>query len=141
MLLRLLEALRRFDGQIQPQLILLQKTLLNVEGLGRQLYPELNIWQTATPVLRQWMRQRISPLRLLRDLRAQLPDVLDALRAAPSMAKRLVAQVEKGELHVPVDNTALEALRAEVRAAGRRRDWLMVAGFVLLAAAVFFSSY
>jgi hypothetical protein len=57
------------------------------------------------------------------------------------MAKRLVAQVEKGELHVPVDNTALEALRAEVRAAGRRRDWLMVAGFVLLAAAVFFSSY
>ena len=140
-LLRLLEALRRFDGQIQPQLILLQKTLLNVEGLGRQLYPELNIWQTATPVLRQWMRQRISPLRLLRDLRAQLPDVLDALRAAPSMAKRLVAQVEKGELHVPVDNSALEALRAEMRAAGRRRDWLMAAGFLLLAAAAFFSTH
>ena len=81
-LLRLFEALRRFDGQIQPQLILLQKTLLNIEGLGRQLYPDLNIWQTATPVLRKWMRQRVSPLRLLRDMRAQLPDALDALRAA-----------------------------------------------------------
>jgi len=133
-LLRLFEALRRFDGQIQPQLILLQKTLLNVEGLGRQLYPDLNIWQTATPVLRQWMRQRISPLRLLRDLRSQLPDALDALRAAPSLAKRFIARVENGELRVPVDTAALDALRAEMRTANRRRNWLLAGGFLLLAA-------
>ncbi len=57
-LLRLFAALQRFDGQIQPQLILLQKTLLNVEGLGRQLYPELDIWKTAAPVLRAWKRER-----------------------------------------------------------------------------------
>ena len=59
-LLRLFEISRRFNVQIQPQLVLLQKTLLNVEGLGRQLYPELDIWSTASPILRQWMRERVS---------------------------------------------------------------------------------
>ena len=133
-LLRLFEALRRFDGVIQPQLILLQKTLLNVEGLGRQLYPDLNIWQTATPILREWMRQRVSPRRVLREVRAQLPDVLDALRAAPSLARRFVTRLEHDELRVPVDTSAIEALRVELRAANRRRDWLLAGGFVLFAA-------
>ena len=88
-LLRLFEALRRFDGQIQPQLLLLQKTLLNVEGLGRQLYPELDIWQTASPVLRRWMRERMSPRSVLRDLRRGLPDALEMLKAtaAPRQAR------------------------------------------------------
>jgi ubiquinone biosynthesis protein len=57
-LLRLFETARRFDMQVQPQLILLQKTLFNIEGLGRQLYPELDLWQTAQPYLRKWMRPR-----------------------------------------------------------------------------------
>ena len=59
-LLRLFEISRRFNMQIQPQLILLQKTLLNVEGLGRDLYPDLDIWNTASPILREWMRERTS---------------------------------------------------------------------------------
>ena len=53
-LLRLFETARRFDMEIQPQLILLQKTLLQIEGLGRQLYPELDLWKTAQPILREW---------------------------------------------------------------------------------------
>ena len=57
-LLRLFDISRRFDMRTQPQLILLQKTLLNIEGLGRELYPELDIWQTAAPILRDWMRER-----------------------------------------------------------------------------------
>jgi ubiquinone biosynthesis protein len=132
-LLRLFEALRRFDGQIQPQLILLQKTLFNVEGLGRQLYPDLNIWQTATPILREWMRQRVSPRRVFRELRGQLPDAIDALRAAPSLVRRFVTRVEHDELRVPIDQTAIDALREELRTANRRRDWLLAGGFVLLA--------
>ena len=60
-LLRLFEIARRFDMVIQPQLILLQKTLINVEGLGRELYPDLDVWSTAGPVLRAWMRERVSP--------------------------------------------------------------------------------
>ncbi len=68
-LLRLFETARRFDMQIQPQLILLQKTLLNIEGLGRELYPELDLWKTAQPILRQWMRERMSPRAVLKRMR------------------------------------------------------------------------
>src|SRR5258706_15560663 len=73
-LLRLFAALQRFDRQIQPQLILLQKTLLNAEGLGRQLYPELHIWKTTAPGLRAWMPERVSPRTVLRDPRPGRPD-------------------------------------------------------------------
>ncbi|MBS0388589.1 MAG: ubiquinone biosynthesis regulatory protein kinase UbiB, partial [Proteobacteria bacterium] len=89
-LLRLFAALQRFDGQIQPQLILLQKTLLNVEGLGRQLYPDLDIWKTAAPVLRAWKRERMSPRALWRQLRRGLPDVLEVLQAWPALARAAI---------------------------------------------------
>ncbi len=77
-LLRLFEIARRFDMVIQPQLILLQKTLINVEGLGRELYPDLDVWSTAGPVLRAWMRERVSPRTVLRNLRYHLPEMVEA---------------------------------------------------------------
>ncbi len=82
-LLRLFEVLRRFDAHIQPQLILLQKTLFNIEGLGRQLYPDLDIWNTANPILREWMREKHHPLGVVRRMWTQLPELLRALEAAP----------------------------------------------------------
>ena len=135
-LLRLFEALRRFDGQIQPQLILLQKTLLNVEGLGRQLYPELDIWQTATPVLRAWMRERVNPLKVLREFRRQLPDALEVLKALPPLAKRLVERLQDGKFQVPTESAELVRLRAEVAEGNRRRDWLLAGSAVLIAGAI-----
>jgi ubiquinone biosynthesis protein len=141
-LLRLFEALRRFDGQIQPQLILLQKTLLNVEGLGRQLYPELDIWQTATPVLRAWMRDRVSPRTLLGEFRRQLPDALEFIKSLPTLAKRFAERAENGTLKVPIDTSAIDALRAEFAASNRRRDWLLgigAAGIAALAAAIWWA--
>src|SRR6185312_4129840 len=71
-LVRLFEISRRFDMQVQPQLILLQKTLLNVEGLGRDLYPQLDIWKTASPILREWMRERVGVRQVFRSLRTQM---------------------------------------------------------------------
>ncbi len=133
-LLRLFEALRRFDGQIQPQLLLLQKTLLNVEGLGRQLYPELDIWKTASPVLRRWMRERMSPRTVLRELRRGWPDVLEILKAVPPYAKRLLEQSGDGALPVRVEADALEPLRQELRARGERRDRALGSAALLLAA-------
>jgi ubiquinone biosynthesis protein len=82
-LLRLFEVLRRFDARIQPQLILLQKTLFNIEGLGRQLYPDLDIWNTANPILREWMREKRHPLGVARRMWKQMPELLRALEAAP----------------------------------------------------------
>jgi ubiquinone biosynthesis protein len=131
-LLRLFEALRRFDGQIQPQLILLQKTLLNVEGLGRQLYPELDIWQTAGPILRAWMRQRISPRTILRDLRRGLPDVIEVGKALPAIAKRFVERSQDRDFRLPIDTRAIDQLRAEIAAASRRRDRLLLGGLLIL---------
>ena len=90
-LLRLFEISRRFNMPIQPQLILLQKTLLNIEGLGRDLYPELDIWATATPILREWMRERTSLRSVLKSLRSQWPQLIEAARLFPSALARFVA--------------------------------------------------
>ena len=96
--------------EIQPQLVLLQKTLLNIEGLGRQLYPDLDLWNTAQPFLERWMRERISPLHLLRNLQSQAEQVphlsqmaketLERLRqpTAPSAAPSPVAMAWPGRL-------------------------------------------
>jgi ubiquinone biosynthesis protein len=137
-LLRLFEALRRFNGQIQPQLLLLQKTLLNVEGLGRQLYPELDIWQTATPVLRRWMRERVSPRTVLRELRRGFPDALDVIKALPQLARRAVEQAQDGKLRVPVDTQALDELRSALTEQSRRSDRILIGSVLLLGAVLWF---
>ncbi|MGB8694420.1 MAG: ubiquinone biosynthesis regulatory protein kinase UbiB [Steroidobacteraceae bacterium] len=133
-LLRLFSALQRFDGQIQPQLILLQKTLLNVEGLGRQLYPQLDIWKTGAPVLRAWMRERLRPRTLLRELRRGLPDMLEVMKAVPALAKKFSEQAQDGTLQLPVDQTELIALRRQIETGNRRRDWLLLGSVLLLGA-------
>ena len=75
LLLRLFQTARRFNMEVQPQLVLLQKTLLNIEGLGRQLYPDLDLWNTAQPFLERWMRERVSPRNLLHNLQSQVEQV------------------------------------------------------------------
>ncbi len=133
-LLRLFAALQRFDGQIQPQLILLQKTLLNVEGLGRQLYPQLDIWQTAAPVLRSWMRDRMRVRTVLRELRRGLPDMLEVMKSVPALAKNFVERAQDGKLALPIDSTELIALRAHMDSANRRRDRLLLGSVLLIGA-------
>ena len=89
LLLRLFQTARRFNMEIQPQLVLLQKTLLNIEGLGRQLYPDLDLWSTAQPFLERWMRERISPLQLLRNLQSQAEQVPHLSQMARDTLERL----------------------------------------------------
>ncbi|MGV8916884.1 MAG: ubiquinone biosynthesis regulatory protein kinase UbiB [Pseudomonas sp.] len=74
-LMRLFQTARRFNMEVQPQLVLLQKTLLNIEGLGRQLYPDLDLWSTAQPFLERWMRERVSPKTVLHNLQAQVEQI------------------------------------------------------------------
>jgi ubiquinone biosynthesis protein len=138
-LLRLFETARRFDMQVQPQLILLQKTLFNIEGLGRQLYPELDLWQTAQPYLRKWMRQRMSPRAVLRQVRTQLPDVLVALQQVPQIFQTAVRDAAEGRLRFSVNPVGAAQLRDDMRRANSRRDAtiaaavLWVSGLVWLA--------
>ncbi len=126
-LLRLFETARRFDMQVQPQLILLQKTLFNIEGLGRQLYPELDLWQTAQPYLRKWMRERMSPRAVLRRARTQLPDVLVALQAVPQIFQTVVRDATEGRLRVSVESAGAAQQRLEQRRSEMRRDLTLAA--------------
>jgi len=92
-LLRLFETARRFDMEVQPQLVLLQKTLLAIEGLGRQLYPDLDLWQTAQPILEQWMRRRMSLSGQLRRVLSQWPQISEDLLLLPDLLHRLVREL------------------------------------------------
>jgi ubiquinone biosynthesis protein len=132
-LLRLFEALRRFDARIQPQLILLQKTLFNIEGLGRQLYPELDIWKTASPILRDWMRDKHHPVKVAKRMWAQLPELLRALEAAPTALRmELVARAQPKPL--ANDPRAVVAAAApDNRARGAVGN--LIAGAILVLAA------
>jgi ubiquinone biosynthesis protein len=115
-LLRLFEALRRFDARIQPQLILLQKTLFNIEGLGRQLYPDLDIWKTASPILRDWMREKHHPLNVAKRMWKKMPELLQALEAAPNAVRlNLVAAAQPKPSQAAF---ASDAHRLQMRAAG-----------------------
>jgi len=84
-LMRLFQTSRRFNVEIQPQLVLLQKTLLNIEGLGRQLDPDLDLWSTAKPFLEKWMLDQLGPQRLLRELRDQAPHYAKLLPELPRL--------------------------------------------------------
>jgi ubiquinone biosynthesis protein len=84
-LMRLFQMSRRFQVDIQPQLVLLQKTLLNIEGLGRQLDPELDLWSTAKPFLERWMLDQVGPQKLLEELRDQAPRFAKILPELPRL--------------------------------------------------------
>ncbi|MGD9982598.1 MAG: ubiquinone biosynthesis regulatory protein kinase UbiB [Porticoccaceae bacterium] len=85
LLIDLFRVARRFDAEIQPSLVLLQKTLLNIEGLGRQLYPDLDLWQTAHPFLERWLRERFKPTRLLERLKRHGPEWLEQFPQVPQL--------------------------------------------------------
>jgi ubiquinone biosynthesis protein len=131
-LLRLFETARRFDMQVQPQLILLQKTLFNIEGVGRQLYPELDLWRTAQPYLRKWMRQRMSPRAVLRQVRAQLPDTLVALQQVPQIFQTAVREAAEGHPRLTAESAAVSRLREEMRLSNSRRDATIAAAVLWL---------
>jgi len=131
-LLRLFETARRFEMQIQPQLILLQKTLLNIEGLGRQLYPDLDLWKTAYPILQGWMRERRTPRAVLARARAQLPDTLEALKELPRLFQGAVRDASEGRLRLQVEYAGLAELRRELRHSSMRRDLALAAAVLWL---------
>ncbi len=126
-LVRLFTVARRFDMEVQPQLILLQKTLLNIEGLGRELYPDLDLWETAQPILEEWMRERVSGRAIVDRLREQLPEVGETIQEFPQVIHAILQRAAEGRLQVEVKHPGIEALRAELRA-DRQQRWTTGAG-------------
>jgi len=126
-LVRLFEASRRFNVEIQPQLVMLQKTLLNIEGLGRQLDPNLDLWTTAKPFLENWMREQVGFKGLLRTLRNEAPRWSTVLPQLPRLLHRALADERIGRI---------EQALAELLATERRRTRLTEIAVALLAAAL-----
>ncbi|MEP7245458.1 MAG: ubiquinone biosynthesis regulatory protein kinase UbiB [Gammaproteobacteria bacterium] len=131
-LLRLFDISRRFNMEVQPQLILLQKTLLNIEGLGRDLYPDLDIWNTASPILRQWMRDRVSVRSVFSSLRKQWPELIEAARVLPALLAQGVQRAQHGTLRLQIESPEMEGLKAALRASNRRRDAVTIGAVILL---------
>ena len=132
LLVRLFEISRRFNVELQPQLILLQKTLVNVEGLGRELYPQLDVWHTAAPILREWMRERMSLRQILRNMRTQMPELIEAARVLPAILKSTLQRAEGGMLRMLVETPAVELLHAELRRGHKQRDAVILGAAALL---------
>ena len=130
-LLRLFQTSRRFNVEVQPQLVLLQKTLLNVEGLGRQLDPELDLWTTAKPFLERWMHRQVGWRGLVERIKLEAPHYAQLLPQLP----RLVHQVLASAATQP-DSVATLALAAE-QARTRRALTLGLAGITVMLAGIF----
>ena len=131
-MIRLFETARRFNMEIQPQLILLQKTLFNIEGLGRELYPQLDLWKTAHPILRRWMNEQVGGRAMLDHLREDLPQIRDALRKLPGVIGYLSEQISHGKLQFNMQSPELTEIRDQLRKQQRQRYWLAVGATAII---------
>lgn len=126
LLLRLFQTAQRFHMEILPQLLLLQKTLVNVEGIGRQLYPELDLWRAARPSLEKFMIERVGLRRLWGSFRDNVPHWVDRLPELPALAVEVLDQIKAGRLKVQTSDAKLEEIRQEIRSLHRRLIFALI---------------
>ena len=136
LLLHLFQTARRFNMEVQPQLVLLQKTLLNIEGLGRQLYPDLDLWQTAKPFLERWMDEQMGVRAFYQRLRSSVPAWGEKLPELPALIHDVLLQAQRGQLQLQQSQPDLLALRHDLQRANRRTIGAVVGSALLIAAAL-----
>lgn len=139
LLLRLFQTARRFNMEILPQLLLLQKTLVNVEGIGRQLDPELDLWRTARPALERWMRDRVGFGSLVRSSKESVPRWINRLPELPGLAFDVLDRLKQGRLEVSTHDQMLHEIRREIRNVHRRLSHAVVGAALLMAAGVLYA--
>ena len=135
-LVRLFRVARRFEMEIQPQLVLLEKTLLYIEGLGRQLYPQLDLWETAKPFLEQWARKEYGPEAFIKEIRRQAPMWWKMAPQMPMLLHDVMEQARSGELKLGQPDENLARLREETRRGQRRLYYAIVGSASMISAAV-----
>ena len=108
LLIRLFQTSRQFNMEIQPQLTMLQKTLLNVEGLGRDLDPNLDLWQTASPFLETWLKKEMGPKKIIGDIKKELPHFLSLAPRVPSLIK---SYLHNNELNIKLTTELSDAIK------------------------------
>jgi len=136
LVVKLFQTARRFELTLQPQLILLQKTLLNIEGVGRMLDPEIDIWAVAHPVLRRILRERYSVRATLRDVRRRLPEWMHNAPRVPELVRDALRQVASGRQMQVADPVALALAREDARRMRRLMACAMLGSALLVCAAL-----
>ncbi len=125
-LLRLFQTARRFHMEVQPQLVLLQKTLLNIEGLGRDLYPDLDLWKTAKPFIEDWMHDQVGLKALVKGLKSHLPRFLEKAPETPILLNEVINLAAKERLKLHYESTQLSALEKTLREGQRKQGlWIL----------------
>jgi ubiquinone biosynthesis protein len=133
LLLRLFEIARRFNMEVQPQLVLLQKTLVQIEGLGRQLYPDLDLWTTAKPFMERWMHEQLGVRGVYQQFKANLPDLAQRLPMLPltlDHALQAITELPARQQALTQQLQRMENQRTQRRGGG----WMLMGGTLLLAA-------
>lgn len=138
LLVSLFQTARRFNMEVQPQLVLLQKTLLNIEGLGRELYDELDLWKTAKPFLERWMSEQVGPRAFINSLKRNAPWWMENLPELPRTLHTVIEHGKKRDLLEKQQLAEISKLRRELRHAQRRNFIGLTAAACLIAAAVIF---
>lgn len=136
LLLRLFQTARRFHMKILPQLLLLQKTIVNVEGIGRQLDPNLDLWRAARPPLEEWMRDRVGLRSVLRSTRQNVPLWIDRLPELPGLTFEILDQIRSGRIQVTNDDPQLKEIRNEIERIHRRLVLAVVGVGLIIGAGV-----
>lgn len=135
-LIQLFTTARRFDMEVQPQLVLLQKTLLNIEGLGRQLYPDLDLWTTAKPFLERWLRERFGPKAAFKELKRQLPSWIEKAPQMPNLMHGALTRLNHMDENQNLMRQELQELRDELEKS-RQQKHLHVSALATAASGYF----
>jgi ubiquinone biosynthesis protein len=121
--------------EVQPQLVLLQKTLLYIEGLGRELYPELDLWATAKPFMEEWMVEHVGPGAALREVAAHAGEILERLPELPGALLSANVRLKALERHVRTQSRELKRLEERLARSERGRLTRRLSGSSLLVVA------
>ena len=135
-LLSLLKEAKRFDMSIQPQLLLLDKTLLNIEGLGRTLYPDLDLWATAKPFLEKLAKDKYSLKNSIKKISDQLPELIAELPHLPMLTINALKQIESGNLHQEAAKKQTDTIIAQLRENSSKQRAIIAASALLILAGV-----
>ena len=133
-LLELFDTARQFNMEVQPQLVLLQKTLINIEGMGRQSYPDLDLWETAAPFMERWMKDRIGLAGLIRRISENAPRWLDQLPEIPDLAYNTMIEIRDMAEQNRAQSETLIEVREALRPQSRRSRYQRLGGLALIGA-------
>ena len=122
--------------EIQPQLLLLEKTFLHIEGIGRQLYPQLDLWDTAKPFLERWLSEQLGMRALVKGMKKNLPYIAEHLPDLPQLAFKTLDRIANDELRVELHSRQIDELKREINRSNRRNIRAIIGASFVISASI-----